>query len=157
MVLGEFTMSDIKRAPRGETRIKVFFDLDADGTLKVSARDMDTSQQQSITVSAYSYLTDTEIQGMIEDNREYALEQEYDEMLNRVRTNVESMIYYIETVLPALEGQFDANDKSRAALGKIHSVVDNAKSALENNDVERMVELETYLKKTRDILKSSSP
>ncbi len=155
-VLGEFTLSNLKRALRGETRIKVFFELDADGTLKVSARDMDTGEQQSITVSAYSYLTDKEIQGMIEDNREYALEQEYDDQLSRVRSNVESMVYYIETVMPNLADQFDKSEESRKAFDRIRKVVGTAKSAIESEDLQQMVELETYLKKTREILSNAT-
>lgn len=154
-VLGDFILEDIKRAPRGETRIKVFFDLDADGTLKVSARDMDTGQQQSITVSAYSYLTNTEITSMIEDNREYALEQEYDEMLGRVKSNVESMVFFIEDSLPKLEKKFSNSEEQKQALTRIKTVLNEAKSALDGQNVEKMVEIESYLKKTRDILKAS--
>ena len=156
VTLGEFTLTDIKRAQRGETRIKVFFELDADGTLKVSARDMDTGQQQSITVSAYSYLTETEIQGMIEDHREYALEQEYDEMLGQVRSNVQSTVYYIDMVLPALEPHFKQSNESMVALKKIQSVVENAKAALENNDLEKLVKLQEYLKTTKEILQKAA-
>jgi len=155
-ILGDFILEDINRASRGETKIKVFFDLDADGTLKVSARDMDTGQQQSITVSAYSYLTNTEITSMIEDNREYTLEQEYDEMLGKVRSNVESMIFYIEDSLPKLTEKFSGSKEQKQALKRIKGVVKKAKSALNSTDVEKMVEVETYLKKTRDILKTSA-
>jgi molecular chaperone DnaK len=155
VVLGEFLLHDIKRAPRGETRIKVFFDLDADGTLKVSARDMDTGQQQSITVSAYSYLTDNEIKHMIDDNREYELELEYNEMLSRVRGSVETMVEYIETRLPRLRQRFSINHQNKEALVRIESVLENAKSALDSNNVEKLVEMENYLKKTRDLLMQS--
>ena len=155
-LLGEFVMNDIKRAPRGETRIKVFFDLDADGTLKVSARDMDTGQQQSITVSAYSYLTDSEISMMIEDNREYALEQEYDDMLNNVRSNVESMVFYIESSMPSIESQFTGSTEKDQALDRIKAIVESARKALDENDVERLVEISPHLKKTREILQNTN-
>lgn len=155
VVLGEFTLTDIKRAPRGETRIKVFFDLDADGTLKVSARDMETGQQQSITVSAYSYLTDNEIQHMIDDNREYELEQEQNEMLSQVRGSVETLAEFVETRLPRLRQRFGKSSQNQEAITRIETVLQSARSALAENSVERLVEVEGYLKKTQEILKQS--
>ena len=151
-VLGEFTLNGINKTPRGETRIKVFFDLDSDGTLKVSARDLDSGQQQSITVSAYSYLTDTEIQSMIEDNREYALEQEYDEMLSKMRASVESTLLFIEGQVPLLEARFKGSPENVEALKKIVDVAQNAREAMNAGDIERLMELEGYLRKTKQIL-----
>jgi len=134
---------------------RVFFDLDSDGTLKVSARDMETGQKQSITVSAYSYLTDSEIQSMIDDNREYALEQEHDEMLLRVRASVEGHLRFVESRLPALQARFTGNPQNQKALERIVGVAKSARQALEDgSDAARLMELETYLQKTREILES---
>ncbi len=155
IILGEFILDDIKRAQRGETRIKIFFDLDADGTLKVSARDMDTGEQQAITVSAYNYLTDNEIQDMIDDNREYALEQEYDNMVSKVQENVSSILNYIQNTLPALEQHFKGNEKNEAALKNIKQILAKANDALEKKDVEKLVELETFLLKTQSLIKNA--
>jgi len=154
-VLGEFILEDLKRAPRGETKIKVFFELDSNGVLKVSARDMDTSKQQTISLSAYSYLTEKEIRGMIEDSRGYTLEQEADERMQEVRFNVEKMFQSISDMLPRLDSYFNSSEENKQALDKIRNLVDRATEALEKDDRERMVELEEYLKRTEEILRAA--
>jgi len=154
-VLGEFILEDIKRAPRGETKIKVFFELDSNGVLKVSARDMDTSKQQTISLSAYSYLTEKEIRGMIEDSRGYTLEQEADELMQGVRFNIEKTLTSIAEMLPKLEGYFNSSEDNRLALEKIRNLISSADEALRTDNRERMVELEEYLKRTEGILKAA--
>jgi len=67
-LLGEFVLSGIKPAPKGEPEIEVAFDIDANGIVNVSARDNATGLEQSITVSATSTLSDDEIQRIIEEN-----------------------------------------------------------------------------------------
>ncbi|RJO67337.1 MAG: molecular chaperone DnaK [Myxococcales bacterium] len=156
ILLGEFVLNNIKRSPRGETRIKVFFDLDGDGTLKVSARDMDTGQQQSIMVSAYSYLTEKEISDMVEDNREYVLEQQYEETLERVRSSVSVLISSIESAVPRLRAQLGGSAENERALQKILDIVESGKAAIEANDMERLMEVEGYLKRTHSILQQNA-
>ncbi len=154
-ILGEFVLEDIKKAPRGQTKIKVFFELDSNGVLKVSARDMDTGKQQTISLSAYSYLTEGEIQGMIEDSRGYSLEQEADELMQGVRFSVERMLDRIFGMLPKLEDYFQSSSANKQALIKITDLTDRARQALDSDDKEQIVELEDYLKRTEDILKSA--
>ncbi len=72
-LLGEFVLSDIRNAPKGEPEIEVSFDIDANGIVNVSARDMSTGQAQSITVNATGTLSDEEIEQIVAENRAYEL------------------------------------------------------------------------------------
>jgi molecular chaperone DnaK len=70
-LLGEFVLSGIRSAPKGEPEIEVTFDIDANGIVSVSARDLATGKEQSITVNATGTLSDDEIQQIIEENELY--------------------------------------------------------------------------------------
>jgi molecular chaperone DnaK len=73
-LLGEFLLTGIRDAPKGEPEIEVTFDINADGIVSVSAKDLDTGRQQSIQVTASSGLTEDEIQKMIDENKQFQLE-----------------------------------------------------------------------------------
>jgi molecular chaperone DnaK len=70
-LLGEFVLSGIRQAPKGEPEVEVAFDIDANGIVSVAARDLETSKEQSITVNATGTLDETEIQQIIEENELY--------------------------------------------------------------------------------------
>ncbi|MCP5039915.1 MAG: Hsp70 family protein, partial [bacterium] len=73
-LLGEFVLSGIRPAPKGEPEIEVSFDIDANGIVSASARDMATGKEQSITVNATGTLSDEEISQIIEENELYEVE-----------------------------------------------------------------------------------
>jgi molecular chaperone DnaK len=73
-LLGEFVLSGVRPAPKGEPEIEVSFDIDANGIVSASARDMATGKEQSITVNATGTLSDEEISQIIEENELYEVE-----------------------------------------------------------------------------------
>ena len=75
-LLGEFVLSNIPPAPKGEPEIEVAFDIDSNGIVSVSARDMATQGEQSITVRATGTLSEDEIEEIIKEHEEYELPQE---------------------------------------------------------------------------------
>ena len=75
-LLGEFVLSDIPPAPKGEPEIEVCFDIDANGIVSVSARDLATAREQSITVNATGTLSEEEIERIMRDNEKYDLPSE---------------------------------------------------------------------------------
>lgn len=72
-LLGEFVLTGLREAPRGEVEVAVTFAIDADGLVSVSAKDVETGKQQSIVVEATSGLTDDEVTNIIRDSREYLM------------------------------------------------------------------------------------
>jgi molecular chaperone DnaK len=75
-MLGEFVLSDIPPAPKGQPEIEVSFDIDANGIVNVSARDRSTNREQSITVRTTGTLSEEEIAQLVRDNAEYELPDE---------------------------------------------------------------------------------
>jgi molecular chaperone DnaK len=73
-LLGEFVLAGIRPAPKGEPEIEVSFDIDANGIVSVSARDLATGKEQSITVNSTSTLSDQEIEQIIEENELYEVQ-----------------------------------------------------------------------------------
>src|SRR5512137_67298 len=102
-LLGEFILTGLRRAPKGEVEIEVTFDISADGIVSVSAKDMETGQQQSITVTATSGLTEDEIRRMVEENKDYLLEMRDGEDYEREKQQVEKIIEEVEKLFPGVE------------------------------------------------------
>ncbi len=98
-LLGEFMLTGIRPAKRGEPEIEVTFDIDSDGIVSVSARDMDTGQEQSITVTASSGLTEQEIQWMVDRSREYEVELKVKSDLEKACSDLDREIVKIERAL----------------------------------------------------------
>ena len=116
-LLGEFILTGLRRAPRGEVEIEVTFDISADGIVSVSAKDMETGQQQSITVTATSGLTEDEIRRMIEENKDYLLELRESEEFERDKQAVEKMIEEVEKLFPDVE-EIIADQRLRPGRGQ---------------------------------------
>ena len=91
-LLGEFVLSGLRNAPAGDVEIKVMFEISPDGIVSVSAQDVDTGLEQSITVTATSGLTEDEIQNMISENEGYLMQLKEGEDLERHRANIRKTI-----------------------------------------------------------------
>ena len=90
--IGKFRLTGIKRAPRGVPQIEVTFDLDANGILKVSARDLGTGHAQEIVISSSSNLSEEEIQEAIQDAAEYAAEDRAKQSYQELRNEAEALV-----------------------------------------------------------------
>ncbi len=97
--IGKFRLTGIKRAPQGVPQIEVVFDIDANGILKVSARDLDTGRAQEITITASSNLSDSEINEAIRDARQYAAQDDLRRTAMEERNEAEQLVARLDQAL----------------------------------------------------------
>ncbi len=129
--LGRFDLVGIPPAPRGVPQIEVTFDIDANGIVHVSAKDLATNKEQSIKITASSGLTEEEIQKMVKDAEAHAEEDKDKRSLAEARNNLDSLIYMTEKNLKEYGDRIDSSEK-----GNIDSAVEDARKALDSNDVD---------------------
>ncbi|MBM9615661.1 molecular chaperone DnaK [Desulfobulbus rhabdoformis] len=129
--IGRFELADIPAAPRGVPQIEVTFDLDANGILHVSAKDLGTGKEQSIRITASSGLSEDEIERMKKDAELHAEEDKKRKELVEAKNNGDSMIHMTTKSLTELGDKVDAETK-----GNVEREIENLKKALEGDDVE---------------------
>ncbi len=127
--LGKFQLTGIPPAPRGMPQIEVTFDIDADGILNVSAKDLGTGKEQKIEIAGGSGLGESEVEQMIKDAEAHADEDRKQRELAEARNTGENAAYQAEKQLTELGDQVDESAKS-----EINSAVSELKAALESDD-----------------------
>jgi molecular chaperone DnaK len=127
--IGRFELTDIPSAPRGVPQIEVSFDLDANGILNVSAKDMGTNKEQSIRITASSGLSEDEIEKMKQDAEEHAEEDKKRKEQVDARNNADGLIHATEKTLKDLGDKVDAETK-----GNVEKEIENVKKAVESDD-----------------------
>ena len=131
MTLGRFELTGIPPAPRGLPQVEVAFDIDANGIVSVSAKDLGTGKEQTIRITASSGLSETEIQRLIKEAESHADDDKKKLELIEVRNHADSLIYATEKSLA------DLGDKVEAGLkGDIESKVAALKTAMQGDSVE---------------------
>lgn len=138
--LGRFQLSGIVPAPRGIPQIEVTFDIDANGIVNVSAKDLGTGKEQKITITASTNLSDDEIDKKVKEAEQFAEEDKKRKEEIEVKNNADSLVYQTEKALKDLEGKIDATEKAG-----IQSKVDVLKEAIKNNNLEDMKQKTTEL------------
>jgi molecular chaperone DnaK len=129
--LGRFELVGIPAAPRGIPQIEVTFDIDANGIVSVSAKDLGTGKEQSIKITASSGLSKEEIERMVQDAKVHADEDRKRRELVEERNKLDTMVYSTESALKEL------GDKASAELkGSVDTALEEAKKALESNESE---------------------
>ncbi len=141
--LGRFELVGIPPAPRGVPQVEVSFDIDANGIVKVSAKDMATGKEQSIQITASSGLTQEEINSAIQDAEQHAEEDKAKRDLIDARNAADSLIYTTEKSIKDLGDKVDEETK-----GKIESGVADLKKAMETEDVEQIKQASEALSQT---------
>ena len=129
--LGRFHLDGIPPAPRGVPKIEVTFDINADGILHVSAKDIGTGKHQAITITGHSGLDDAEIDNMVKDAESHAEEDKKRRELIDVKNQADSMAYNMEKILRENKDKIDPAEAS-----KIQSEIDNVKSALAGENLD---------------------
>ncbi|HEX9621547.1 MAG TPA: molecular chaperone DnaK, partial [Polyangiaceae bacterium] len=152
-LLGEFILTGLRRAPKGEVEIEVTFEINTDGIVSVHAKDLETGQAQSIQVTASSGLTQDEIKTMMEGAQEYLVERRSDERFEATRQEAETLISDIEQMFPEVERLVGSADFGRDALSKARSVVERARGAIETGSVESVKEQVEQLGRTQRMFK----
>ncbi|MBR2438687.1 MAG: molecular chaperone DnaK [Lentisphaeria bacterium] len=131
--IGRFRLDGIAPAPRGVPQIEVTFDIDANGIISVSAKDLGTGKEQKITITANSGLSEDEIKKMVDDAKAHEAEDKAAKDKIETKNRADSMVYQTEKQIKELEDKLSANAKSdlEAAIAKL-------KKDIENNDTEAM-------------------
>ena len=134
--LGRFELVGIPPAPRGVPQVEVTFDIDANGIVNVSAKDLATNKEQSIKITASSGLSEEEIESLVKDAELHAEEDKKHKEIVEARNMADSMIYQTEKSLKEMGDKVDDETKT-----KIDGAVSNLKAAMENDDPEEIKKL----------------
>ncbi len=131
--LGRFHLDGIPPAPRGIPKIEVSFDIDANGILHVSAKDMGTGKQQAITITGHSGLDDNEIDGMVKDAEAHSEEDKKRREAIDAKNQADQMVYNLEKLMR------ENKDKIPDAEAKnVQAEIENTKKAIESDDAEQI-------------------
>ncbi|MGN0715766.1 MAG: Hsp70 family protein, partial [Anaerovoracaceae bacterium] len=129
ITLGRFQLTGIAPAPRGIPQIEVTFDIDANGIVNVSAKDLGTGKMQNITITSSTNLSDEEINQKVKEAEQYAEEDRKRKAEIEERNKAENLVYETEKALKELEGKISEEEKKSVEEAK-----DALKSALEANN-----------------------
>ena len=141
--LGRFDLADIPPAPRGVPQIEVTFDIDANGIVHVSAKDMATGKEQSIQITASSGLSQEEIDKLVKDAELHAEDDKTLREKVEVKNNADSLIYSTEKSLKEMGDKVDSETKS-----KVDEVIAQLKKAMEGDDTSEIKRLTEELTQT---------
>ena len=133
--LGRFQLAGIAPAPRGVPQIEVTFDIDANGIVHVSAKDLGTGNQQQVTITASTNLNEDEIKKAVAEAERYAAEDKQRKEAAENRNHADQLVYTTEKTLRDLGDKIDAGDKA-----KVEAAVNDLKKALEGTDDARIKE-----------------
>ncbi|MGN0709391.1 MAG: Hsp70 family protein, partial [Anaerovoracaceae bacterium] len=135
ITLGRFQLTGIAPAPRGIPQIEVTFDIDANGIVNVSAKDLGTGKEQKITISSSNKLSEEEINQKVKEAQEYEAQDKKRKEEVEARNQGEALVYQTEKSLKDLEGKISDDDKK-----KVEDAKDELKHALEANNPEEIKE-----------------
>lgn len=141
--LGRFQLTGIPPAPRGVPQIEVTFDIDANGIAHVSAKDLGTGNEQKVTITASSHLSDDEIDKAVKEAEKFAAEDKKKKEDIEIRNNADSMVYQSEKTLKDLGDKINADDKA-----KIETEINKVKEALKGEDNETIKKASETLTQT---------
>jgi molecular chaperone DnaK len=131
--LGRFQLSGIMPAPRGVPQIEVTFDIDANGIVNVSAKDMGTGAEQKITITASSNLSEADIQKAVKDAEEYAAQDKKAKEQVEIRNEADAMVYQSEKLVKDMGDKLEAGDKA-----SVEEAIQKVKDAIASNDTDSM-------------------
>jgi molecular chaperone DnaK len=150
--IGRFDLSDIPPAPRGAPQIEVAFDVDADGILHVSAKDLKTGKEQKIRIEAKSGLDESEIERMVKDAEAHAEEDEKRKEQADARNQADGTVFQAEKALKDYKEKIPADVAS-----SIQAMIDAAKESLKGTDLEAIkaaaADLSTEMQKISEHMK----
>ncbi|MBR1802885.1 MAG: molecular chaperone DnaK [Clostridia bacterium] len=129
--LGRFQLTGIPAAPRGVPQIEVTFDIDANGIVHVSAKDMATGNSQQVSITASTNLSDEDIEKAVKDAEAHAAEDKKKKDEIEARNNAESLVYNCQKTVDELGDKISGEEKAKA-----ETEIANVKKALEGSDVE---------------------
>lgn len=139
--LGRFQLTGIPAAPRGVPQIEVTFDIDANGIVHVSAKDMATGNEQKVSITASTNLTDEDIDRAVKDAEAHAAEDKKKKDEIEARNEAESLMYNCQKTVDELGDKISGEEKAKAT-----AEIENVKKALEGSDIDKIKEATEKLK-----------
>ncbi len=140
--LGNFQLTGIMPAPRGVPQIEVTFDIDANGIVNVSAKDLGTGKEQNITITASSNLSDEEIEKAVKEAEEFAAQDKKAKEQVEIKNNAEASVYQAEKLVADMGDKLEDSDKA-----DVEAAVQKVKDAIAANDTDAMKETTEALTK----------
>ena len=131
--LGRFQLDGIAPAPRGIPQIEVTFDIDANGIVNVSAKDLGTGKEQHITITAGSNMSDAEIDKAVKEAAEFEAQDKKRKEGIEARNDADAMVFQTEKALKEVGDKVSADDKA-----KVQTEIDNLKALLERTNIDNM-------------------
>ena len=131
--LGRFSLTDIPPAPRGVPQIEVTFDIDANGIVKVSAKDLGTNKEQNITITASTNLKEEDIDKAIKEAEQFAEEDKKRRELVDTKNNADNFVFSIEKMLKENAEKISEEDKTR-----LNAEIEEAKKVFAGDDIEEI-------------------
>ena len=145
--LGRFQLTGIAPAPRGVPQIEVTFDIDANGIVHVSAKDLGTGKEQSIAITASSNMSEEEIKKAVDEAAQFAAEDKKNKEQAETFNQADQLIYQTEKTIKDLGDKLDSADKA-----KLESELESFKQTRQSNDVEQIKSaMESFSKSTMDV------
>ncbi len=145
--LGRFQLTGIAPAPRGVPQIEVTFDIDANGIVHVSAKDLGTGKEQSIAITASSNMSEEEIKKAVDDAAKYANEDKKRKEEVETFNQADQLIYQTEKTIKDMGDKLDPADKA-----KLESELESFKQTRQGNDAEAIkAAMESFSKSTYDV------
>ncbi len=133
--LGRFQLTGIPAAPRGIPQIEVTFDIDANGIVHVSAKDTATGNEQNVSITASTNLSEEDIDKAVKDAEAHAAEDKKRKEEIEVKNNAESLVYSSQKTLEEVGDKISNEEKA-----KVETEIENVKKALETNNTETIKE-----------------
>jgi molecular chaperone DnaK len=133
ITLGKFQLVGIPPAPRGVPQIEVSFDIDANGIVNVSAKDLGTGNEQKITIKSDSGLTKSDFQRMVDEAAKYEAEDATRLEEAEVKNKADSLVYQVEKMIKDLGEQIDSGTKNSAT-----KTIESLKAAIQSNNISEM-------------------
>jgi molecular chaperone DnaK len=152
-LLGEFILTGLRRAPKGQIEIEVTFEINADGIVSVRAKDLETGLEQSIQVTATSGLTKDEIKSMMDNAKDDLVDRRTSEEFEAAKQEAEKLIGEIEKLFPQVQQIVASSDFGRDAIEKAKAIVDKARAAIEKRDAAAVREQIEGLTRTHRMFK----
>ncbi|MCH4168205.1 MAG: molecular chaperone DnaK [Streptococcaceae bacterium] len=146
--LGRFQLTDIPAAPRGVPQIEVKFDIDKNGIVNVSAKDLGTNKEQTITIKSSSGLTDDEVERMVKDAEANAEADKTRKEEVELRNEADQLVFQVDKTLKELDGKVEEEEVKKAEAAR-----DELKAAIEANNLE---EIKTKRDALNEIVQSLS-
>ena len=152
-LLGEFILTGLRRAPKGQVEIEVNFEIDSDGIVKVAAKDLETGQAQSIQVTASSGLTKEEVAKMMENAKDHLVEARGNDEFEGVKQEAEKLVLDIEKMFPQVESVVASSDFGREAISKARGILQKTRDAMNARDAAGVKDQMEALSRTHRMFK----